>query len=223
MIYKAYNRYGKRPYNFYIIAGGIWSYMDLIILLVAIPAFFYYQGGFFPENEGIDYSLLKDSDGLPQSEMYYPNIHYKSKNISYDMSVYCSPEIKASFSEAISFIDKNTILDLYPSRNNQNPNIKIVCKTNPEIDSSTIAETYIYYLKIHKNYLEIPYSEIYFYEKEEECPPNVAIHELLHTLAFDHNKNINNILYPILSCENQKIDKDNYLFKRIDEIYRGVV
>jgi hypothetical protein len=47
-----------------------------------------------------------------------------------------------------------------------------------------------------------------------ECPSNVALHELLHVLGFNHSSDKNNIMYSITSC-NQKISNDI-----IDELKR---
>ena len=53
--------------------------------------------------------------------------------------------------------------------------------------------------------------------KKTLCPkPNVEIHELLHTLGFDHSSNIKNIMYNISRC-NQEIGKDT--IKLINELY----
>jgi CII-binding regulator of phage lambda lysogenization HflD len=52
--------------------------------------------------------------------------------------------------------------------------------------------------------------------KESKCPtPNVALHELLHVLGFNHSENSNNIMYPISSCK-QTLGN---IPKLIDEIY----
>jgi len=37
--------------------------------------------------------------------------------------------------------------------------------------------------------------------KDSNCPrPNIALHELLHALGFDHSKNTNNIMYNVSNC-----------------------
>lgn len=53
--------------------------------------------------------------------------------------------------------------------------------------------------------------------KESRCErPNVALHELLHVLGFDHSGNPNNIMYPISEC-GQTIGQDQ--IKVINDLY----
>jgi len=53
--------------------------------------------------------------------------------------------------------------------------------------------------------------------KNSNCErPNVAIHELLHVLGFDHSENSNNIMYPISKCK-QTIGQD--MLDKINELY----
>ena len=53
--------------------------------------------------------------------------------------------------------------------------------------------------------------------KDSDCEkPNIAIHELLHVLGFDHSENPKNIMYEISRCD-QTIGDDIIVF--INEIY----
>ncbi|MBT3691585.1 hypothetical protein HOG16_05090 [Candidatus Woesearchaeota archaeon] len=53
--------------------------------------------------------------------------------------------------------------------------------------------------------------------KESNCKnPNIAIHELLHVLGFEHSLNRNNIMYNITNCD-QIIGPD--IFELIDNVY----
>ena len=58
--------------------------------------------------------------------------------------------------------------------------------------------------------------KISLYRPENCDKPQVAMHELLHALGFDHNNNEKSIMYPLTSC-NQELDQDiiseiNYLY-----------
>jgi len=53
--------------------------------------------------------------------------------------------------------------------------------------------------------------------RDSNCEnPNIALHELLHALGFDHSENSNNIMYPISKCK-QTIGDD--IFMLINELY----
>jgi hypothetical protein len=53
--------------------------------------------------------------------------------------------------------------------------------------------------------------------KDSECgTPNIAIHELLHVLGFNHSDNPGNIMYPVSKCK-QVIG--NEIPKEIDRLY----
>ena len=53
--------------------------------------------------------------------------------------------------------------------------------------------------------------------RESKCErPNIAIHEFLHALGFDHSTNPNNIMYGFVRCE-QTVGED--ISRTINEIY----
>ena len=53
--------------------------------------------------------------------------------------------------------------------------------------------------------------------RNERCEsPQIALHEILHALGFDHNSDKNSILYPITEC-NQIIDL--YILDKIESLY----
>jgi hypothetical protein len=55
--------------------------------------------------------------------------------------------------------------------------------------------------------------------KDSECPlPNVAIHELLHAIGFNHSENKENIMYFMSKC-NQEISAD--MINLINKLYKS--
>jgi hypothetical protein len=149
---------------------------------------------------------------------FYANMRYAERKISYSVSKSCDAQRILDANRAFLAIDERTIIDFIKVE--RDGDINILCSNvAPEPDEeghfvageggpSEIINT--------SNFAVIFSGKVSLY-RENECErPNVAIHEILHALGFDHNSNPSSVMYPVTEC-NQEID--NYIVDEINRLY----
>ncbi|HLF53742.1 MAG TPA: matrixin family metalloprotease, partial [Candidatus Nanoarchaeia archaeon] len=165
-------------------------------------------------------NLLGDSGANVSGEIvqFYPNMRYKDKRISYSLESVCSQKKWENVEEAFSILTERTILSFYHS--SDNPEITVLCsEVSPKSEEkghfvageggpSEIINT--------TNFAVILNGRISLYRDEKCDEPNIAIHEILHALGFDHYNNPKSILYPVTGC-NQEIDSE--IISDINRLY----
>jgi hypothetical protein len=201
-----------------------WGDVLLLIVLVALLGF---AGKFFYQ-EYYDISSLAESyvadnsksvEGLTQqSKQFYPGMRFPEKNIGYEFADECDDVRKENVRRAFEIIDEKSVLSF--SEDSGSEKVYVLCsKIAPKAEDKDhfIAgeggSTKI--LNASKFYI-IKEAQIALYRDEKCETPNIALHEILHALGFDHNSNEESILYPITSC-NQEIDDD--IINSINNIY----
>ncbi len=149
---------------------------------------------------------------------FYPNMRYPDKKISYSIAEDCDSEKEISVVRAFSILSDKTILSF--NRIQSNGEVEILCSDiAPEPQDAKhfvageggpkeIYESGPYYVIIS--------GKVSLYRDEKCDEPKIALHEILHALGFDHNNNLESILYPITSCD-EKID--SYIIDEINRLY----
>ncbi|MEK6818923.1 MAG: M12 family metallopeptidase [Nanoarchaeota archaeon] len=152
-----------------------------------------------------------------KSSQFYPRMRYRNSEISYNLAENCSLKKQKDLEEAVRTLEQKTILQFYKS---DEPEIIITCSNiQPKDDERNffIAGEGGPTLVINATkYSVILEGKISLYRAENCETPQVAIHELLHSLGFDHNNNKKSIMYPVTDCE-QEIDE--YIIEEIKELY----
>lgn len=158
-----------------------------------------------------NFSLENNLEGM----QFYPNMRYPNSQISYQISN-CPLQKKNEMERAFEMISEVSVLDFYPTENNEE--ISVTCEEKTKMEEglfiageggpTNITQAGDFNVITHGSVLLI---------RESKCEnPNVALHELLHALGFDHSENQNNIMYEITGCD-RTIGEDIPTF--IDEIY----
>ena len=150
------------------------------------------------------------------SIQFYENLRYPEKRISYKIEDACTLQRKADIGTAFETIENLTVLDFYPVIVNEE--ISVSCEEKIKINERFFiaGEGGPTNITQAGNFNVISHGGILLL-KDSECErPNVAIHELLHALGFDHSQNKNNIMYNISKCS-QIIGDDTVEF--IDKLY----
>src|SRR3989344_1143627 len=176
--------------------GGFFSNFILLILFIALGFSAYYLYQYFPRetvpfnNFNLEENPINITNDLP-SKQFYTRMRYSDRTINYHISESCSEEKAKSMKEALDVIELKTIL-----------------KFNPTSKANSVLNT------LCSDILE---GKIALYREGKCDNPNVAIHELLHALGFDHNNNKKSILYPTLECD-QQIDDE--IIESINRLYK---
>jgi len=180
---------------------GVKTFLSgLLVLFLTITLVLYWFVPFqtmeFTSNGNSNFSMYSFGENM----QFYKNMRFPEDNISYNIDDKCTLQKKGEMLEAFNWISNETVLRFYPI--DANEEIKISCDDKNRIEGglfiageggpTNITQT--------ENFNVITKGEILLI-KDSECPtPNIATHELLHVLGFNHSENSNNIMYPITSC-----------------------
>lgn len=197
----------------------IFEGLILLMLAVALGLGVYIMwGGIFAESK--TYKPFSANFSGPLEELseinapdkiaqFYPNMRFKDRNISYRLESACTQTKWATIEKAFAILSERTVLSFYHSADN--PEIRVLCsEVSPESKEkghfiageggpSEIVNT--------TNFAVILNGRISLYRDEICDEPNIAIHEILHALGFDHYNNAGSIMYPTMAC-NLEIDQE---------------
>jgi hypothetical protein len=151
------------------------------------------------------------------STQFYPNMRYEDNTIRYTFSGNCSSKKEKDFKEATYALEEKTTLNFEESNL---PHLVVSCSNvspQPEEAGHFVAgeggpTTIINASK----FSVILTGKIALYRPELCDTPQVAIHEILHALGFDHNNNNASIMYPFTDCH-QTIDRE--IIGEINRLY----
>lgn len=159
-----------------------------------------------------NFSVNFSSDNM----QFYENLRYSDSRISYTIADKCTLQKRADAERAFEILENKTILDFYSVTSNEE--ILISCESKQQIkeDFFVAGEGGPVNISRAGQFNVINYGQVLLI-RQSECPnPNIALHEILHALGFDHSSNQNNIMYEISECS-QTLGEDIPLF--IDELY----
>lgn len=186
-----------------------------IFMLITVSLYFFVAPGdvsFLQQEKSPEFSLANNSVQM----QFYENMRFPDKKISYLIDDGCNLKKRQDMTIAFKMLANMTVLDFYAVSKNED--ITVVCQEKTVIQEgmfiageggpTNITDGELFKVILHGNILLI---------KDSSCErPNVAIHELLHVLGFNHSENTNNILYPVSKCK-QTVGTD--ITKKISELY----
>ncbi len=155
----------------------------------------------------------------PGGMLFYENIRFPSRNISYYISSDCSDVKKDDARRAFAIIADKTIIDFYEGSNNGQ--IDVSC-SEKRITQDQFAEHFIAgeggpsIIINTSNYRVILNGTILLYKGNECSTPIVATHEIFHVLGFKHSTNSKSIMYNFSEC-NQEIGPE--IIDKVYELY----
>lgn len=190
----------------------------IFIILVVNLLFFYW---FFP-HDTIEFSLAQTpknynfSLSSEKGMQFYENLRFPEKQISYKINDACTLQKKADMTRALEIISNETILEFNSVPSGEE--VTITCQNQNKIEGNLFVAGEGGPINITRtdNFNVIFYGKILLIRDSNCERPNVAIHELLHVLGFDHSENKNNIMYSVTKC-NQEISDD--IISTINELY----
>jgi hypothetical protein len=166
----------------------------------------------FGVNTNSNFSLSNNSVKM----QFYDNMRFPHENLSYSIEEGCTLKKRSDMVSAFEIIRDKTILDFYPVDGGED--IFISCQNKNKVEDGMFIAGEGGPDKVVRgeNFQVILHGEILLI-KDSVCPrPNVAVHELLHVLGFDHSDNENNIMYPVSKCK-QTIGEE--IINKINKLY----
>lgn len=150
------------------------------------------------------------------SELQYnSNMRFPAPNISY--RIYdCPLQRQYDMKTAFEIMQEQTILKFSPVKDGEE--ISVTCQDTIQMEGDFFiaGEGGPTNITISGNFSVIYKGKIFLLKNSNCERPNVAIHELLHVLGFEHSQNQNNIMHDVSTCK-QIISKD--IINLINKIY----
>ncbi len=189
---------------------------SIIFMLLVVGLLVFYWFIPFGEREFFSSGNSNFTIGNTSSGMqYYENMRFPSSEISYRIEN-CPLQKEEDMERGFDIIDNLTLLDFYPVSSEEE--IFVTCTSKDRIEEGLFiaGEGGPVDVRQAGNFNVIFYGEILLIKDSQCSKPNVAIHELLHVLGFNHSENSNNIMYPISKCS-QTIGDD--IPQLLNELY----
>ncbi len=167
---------------------------------------------FSTQSENSNFSLNNYVEGNMQ---FYPNMRYQDSEISYRIED-CSLKKTNDMEQAFEIISNLSVLEFYPVDFGEK--ISVTCDEKTRIEEGLFIAGEGGPTNITKsgNFYVISKGKILLIKDSKCRNPNIALHELLHALGFDHSENSDNIMFYLSKCE-QVIGQDQ--INLINEIY----
>ncbi|MBI4116340.1 matrixin family metalloprotease [Candidatus Pacearchaeota archaeon] len=183
--------------------------LGFAFFLFAVSSIFVY---WFVPSEGIEFAANPEFKGnynfsVGNGEMqFYKNMRYPSSEISYKISD-CPLQKKKDMEDAFEILQSMTILRFYPVPEGEEISVHCEEKIKVEENFFVAGEGGPVNITRTENFNVISHGAILLLRDSDCERPNIAIHELLHALGFDHSENPKNIMHNISRC-NQIIGDD---------------
>lgn len=187
------------------------------IVVIALLIFYWFipLGEFEFKAFGPGHSNFTLNSSTEESMQFYENLRYSEPRISYRIQD-CTLEKKDNMKTAFKTIEEKTILSFYEV--NSNEEILVTCESQTKFEGEFFIAGEGGPIKITQSgdFNVIHTGGIVLIRSSSCENPNIAIHELLHALGFDHSENPDNIMYEVSRC-GQEIGQDT--LNVINELY----
>jgi hypothetical protein len=194
------------------------TFATILFVLLAITLIVFY---WFSPTTNLNFGSNSFSNhnftiGNSSGMQFYPNMRFPAQLITYKIDN-CPLKRKNDMEQAFLVMSEKTILDF--ELVDYNENIYVTCNDEVKNEGGLFIAGEGGPVNITKtNLFNVIFTGKILLIKDSNCPePNIAIHELLHVLGFEHSDNKGNIMYPVSDC-NQVIGDD--MITSINELYK---
>ena len=195
----------------WVIISSLMIIIFFIGLLLIYSVYFSTIVEFGSYTENSNFTLNAGSESM----QFYPNMRFPTNELTYRIEK-CTLQKENDMKLAFQIIADKTSLEFFQVKSNEE--IYVTCDSKTKIEDglfiageggpSNITQTDLFNVISKGNILLL---------RDSACPnPNIALHELLHVLGFDHSTNKNNVMYPVTNCK-QTIGDD--IIEVINSLY----
>lgn len=191
---------------------GVLIFVLLASILVVAYLSYYVFINFYSTPEEFDVSYIHENFNNESALQFFPNMRFKSNEISYFISEDCPQDKRERMLQAFSYLENETILRFHESLLSQ---ISVTC--NPALETGGLfiaGEGGPTKIIISPRFNVIEEGEIVLLSSS--CGFNVELHELFHVLGFNHSGSPDDIMYNVSSCP-QTVSKN--LLAEISRVY----
>jgi hypothetical protein len=192
-------------------------FLAVISVLMILMLFFYWV----VPTEKIVYGIENNNDNFSLEGnlvlmQFYENMRFPDSKISYSISENCSIRKKSDMKWAFDIVENETVLEFYEV--SKQGEIFIFCEERNKVKEGLFiaGEGGPTNITNGEKFNVILNGQILLIKNSDCQKPNVAIHELLHVMGFNHSDNPNNLMYPVSRCE-QTISND--IIEEINRLY----
>lgn len=191
----------------------------LVLLLSVIGIGFYVMYSEIPigDVKRGDFTLERDFN-LTGEAQFYPNMRYPDSTITYSLRDTCTIQKERDVRRAFDILAEESVLEF--NEVEEDGEINIFCsRVAPELERERhfVAGEGGPAEIVRAGEYNVILSGMVSLFRSDECEnPQIALHEILHALGFDHNDNSDSIMYPVTSC-GQVVD--DYIFEEINKVY----
>jgi hypothetical protein len=198
---------------------GAKLFLSLVFIIFVLLLLLFYW--FIPFGTSEFSVKLADSNSnitspTAQAVQFYPNMRYSDLRISYKISDDCTLQKKNDMNKAFGILSGASVLNFYPVVSGEQ--ISVNCQSKSVLDEGLFIAGEGGPVNISRaGKYNVIFNGKILLIRGSSCPdPNIALHELLHALGFDHVDDRDNIMYSVSNC-GQTLGQE--IPKMINELY----